>query len=584
MSIACTGIGVSGRRRIAVGRAHLLLRGQVEVIPMEVPKAELDNETDRFRRALATAQQQLRQIRDQIPANTPSGIAAFIDTHLLMLEDTAIADATVELIRELGVCAEWALQVRRDELARVFDEMEDPYLRTRKDDIDHVVKQIQKVLLDQHHDSAGDETLSLEGQVILAQDLTPADTILMRHQGIAGFVTEFGSPMSHTAILARSLGIPAVVGVRHATQYLRHGETLVVDGEHGVVLADVGPAALAHFERRIRQQEAITAELSKLVDRPSESVDRQKVALLANIELAEDIAATRDSGAEGVGLYRTEFLYMNRQQVPDEEEHLRAYREVAQGLPGVPITIRTLDLGADKQLDGGCPDSNPPACNPALGLRAIRLCLKEPKLFRPQLRAILRLSATAPLRIMLPMLSHVREVGEVLTLIEETKAELRAEGIPFHEQIPVGGMIEVPAAALAAAAFARQLDFLSIGTNDLIQYTLAIDRIDDEVNYLFDPLHPAVLRLIQMTIEAADDQGVPVSMCGEMAGDPRFTRLLLGMGLREFSMQPGSLLEVKRIIRASDLRKLQRQVTALMRKIDSEDVGLLVDQLNHEAA
>jgi len=579
MTLAFTGIGSGGARKIAIGEAHVLLRGQVEIIPVEVPEHEIEQEAERFREAVRAARQHLGEVRGQIPPDTPTDIAAFIDTHILMLEDSAIAEGPIELIRELHCCAEWALQVRRDELVRVFDAMDDPYLRTRKDDVDHVVQQIQKALLSRY---AGEEAhdMALQGRIILAQDLTPADTILMRHQGIAGFVTEFGSPMSHTAILARSLGIPAVVGVRQATQYLHHGELLVVDGETGVVLADVDSVTLGHVRQRIAAQQAAALELRSLVDQPAVSRDGQAIALLANIELSEDIAATRDSGAQGVGLYRTEFLYMNRTSVPDEEEHLRAYREVLQGLDGIPITIRTLDLGADKPLDGPCALPNHAVCNPALGLRAIRLCLKEPRLFKPQLRAILRASMFGPVRLMLPMLSNLRELLEVKALIEETKQELEREGIGFAPNMPVGGMIEVPAAALSADSFARHLDFLSIGTNDLIQYALAIDRVDDEVNYLYDPLHPAVLRLIKMTIDAADAAGIPVSMCGEMAGDPRYTRLLLGMGLRELSMQPGSLPEIKAIVRNCDLARARALVQELMQHLDYETPERVVEELN----
>ena len=579
MTLAFTGIGIGVARKIAIGEAHVLLRGQVEIIPVEIPEDEIEQEAQRFREAVQAAHQHLNQVRGQIPPDTPTDIAAFIDTHLLMLEDSAIAEGPIELIRELHCCAEWALQVRRDELVRVFDAMEDPYLRTRKDDVDHVVQQIQKALLSRY---AGEEAHdnALQGRIILAQDLTPADTILMRHQGIAGFVTEFGSPMSHTAILARSLGIPAVVGVRQATQYLRHGELLVVDGETGVVLADVDPITLEHVRQRIAAQRAAALELRRLADQPAISRDGESITLLANIELSEDIAATRDSGAEGVGLYRTEFLYMNRSTVPDEEEHLRAYREVLQGLRGIPITIRTLDLGADKPLDGPCTLPGHPVCNPALGLRAIRLCLKEPRLFKPQLRAILRASLFGPVRLMLPMLSNLRELVEVRALIDETKRELERDGIGFAPNIPVGGMIEVPAAALSADCFARHLDFLSIGTNDLIQYALAIDRVDDEVNYLYDPLHPAVLRLIKMTIDAAKAAGIPVSMCGEMAGDPRYTRLLLGMGLRELSMQPGSLPEVKAVVRDCDLGRARSLVEDMMRHLDYETPEQVVEELN----
>jgi phosphotransferase system enzyme I (PtsI) len=421
------------------------------------------------------------------------------------------------------------------------------------------------------------------GRVIIAHDLTPADTILLRHRGVAAFVTEFGGPMSHTAILARSLGIPAVVGVRNATQYLRHGEMLVVDGEQGVVLAGADEPLLDYYRRRISEYHAQKAVQRRLVDQPSLSADGVAVHLLANIELPEDIPHAIASGATGVGLYRTEFLYMNRTSPPDEEEHLAAYLAVVRGLNGIPVTIRTLDLGGDKQATGRSGMYGQPSCNPALGLRAIRLCLKEPELFKPQLRAILRASAEGPVRMMLPMLSTLGEILTTRRLLEEAKEELQRTGLRFDPEIALGGMIEVPAAALSAAQFARHLDFLSIGTNDLIQYTLAIDRVDEEVNYLFDPLHPAVLRLIAMTLAAGRKCKVSVAMCGEMAADPRYTRLLLGMGLREFSMQPNSLLDVKEIVRKSNVGRLTRQVRQMRRDLADGAAESLLEELNRDA-
>ncbi len=568
MTLSCIGIGIGVIRHIAIGEAYHLQRGKIEARRRWIASTQVEDEVARYRQAIEIARQDLKAVRDQIPPSTPSDIAAFIDTHLLMLEDSALAEAPVETIRQQHCGAEWALQLRRNALVQIFDAMDDPYLRTRKDDVDHVVNQIQKILLNQREDSAANGA-DLSGKIILAQDLTPADTILMRHQGIAAFVTEFGGPMSHTGILARSLGIPAVVGVRHATQCLRHGELLIVDSEQGVVLTGVDDRIMVHFRKQLAAELAHASSLKNLIHEPARSSDKHDICLMANIELAEDINTTQEVGAAGVGLYRTEFLYMNRDTPPSEEEHLETYKQVVEGLGGIPITIRTLDLGADKEVDG-CSASGQLACNPALGLRAIRLCLKEPELFRPQLRAILRASALGPVRIMIPMLSNLQEVRKVRSLIEDTKRALRLEGLPFDPNIPVGGMIEVPAAALSAVSFARELDFLSIGTNDLIQYTLAIDRIDDELNYLYDPLHPAVLRLIQLVIDAGKLTGTPVSMCGEMAGNPRYIPLLLGMGMRELSMRPGSLLEVKRIVRCSDVGRLAKKVRKLMTRLDDD--------------
>ncbi|MCU7885487.1 MAG: phosphoenolpyruvate--protein phosphotransferase, partial [Candidatus Thiodiazotropha sp. (ex Lucinoma annulata)] len=545
MTLSCQGIGINTSREVAIGEVYLLQQGIPEVTHREITKDLVESEIARFENALHATTNHLRSVREQIPANTALDISEFIDTHLLMLEDNAISQATISLIKDNLFGAEWALKVRRDELVRVFDEMDDPYLRTRKDDVDHVVGHVQFVLAGGQPEQQGD----LSGRVVVARDLTPAETIMMKNQGVAAFVTEFGGPLSHTAILARSLGIPAVVGIHQATSLFRHGEQLVVDGAQGVVLADPTDRILAHYRQRIETKRLREEELRRHVDLPALTTDGERIFLHANIELPEDIGITLNNRADGVGLFRTEFLYMNRPTLPTEEEQLEAYLSAVRGLGGIPLTIRTLDLGVDKTTGNISESGCMPAINPALGLRAIRLCLKEPELFVPQLRAILRASAAGPVRLMIPMLSGIQEVKQVIQIIDRTKDELSKKGVPFDTDIPIGGMIEVPAAALAADSFARDLDFLSIGTNDLIQYTLAVDRMDEEVNFLFDPLHPAVLRLIQHTIDAANRAGIPVSMCGEMAGEPRYTRLLIGMGLRELSMQPSALLETRELIR-----------------------------------
>jgi len=572
MSVIAAGTGIT--QGIAIGEAHLLQRNIAEITYRTIPPGQVKKEIERFCRAVTKAKQRLSGVRNQIPDATRSDIVAFIDTHLLMLDDAALVEAPIDLIKEHLYGAEWALQLQRNALVQVFDAMEDPYLRTRKDDVDHVVNQIQEAL--QARQAV--ETTGLKGKVILAHDLTPADTILLRHQGVIAFVTEFGGPMSHTAILAKSLGIPAVIGVRDITRCLRHGEQLVVDGAQGMVVADATEELLTFYQQQIEAQEKEGLALKRLIGRPTITQDGHQLLLMANIELPEDIENTRALSADGVGLYRTEFLFMNRQSLPDEEEHYQTYRQVVEGLAGIPITIRTLDLGADKQIDGNCPESDQFAncTNPALGLRAIRLCLKEPQLFLPQLRAILRAGVHGPTRIMIPMLSNLQEVRKLKQIIEEVKLSLKKEGIAYAEHIPLGGMIEVPAAALSADAFAKELDFLSIGTNDLVQYTLAIDRIDDEVSYLFDPLHPAILRLIQMVIDAGRRWDIPVSMCGEMAGEAKHIPLLLGLGLREFSMQPGSILAAKKQLTTLNINGLTRLTSEYMARIDEpEAAGLL---------
>ncbi|MEJ2610444.1 MAG: phosphoenolpyruvate--protein phosphotransferase [Candidatus Thiodiazotropha sp.] len=574
MTLSCQGIGINTSREIAIGDAYLLQHGVPEISYREITEDLVATEIKRFEAALNTTANHLRSVRDQIPAETALDISEFIDTHLLMLEDAAISVATITLIRENLYSAEWALQVRREELVRVFDEMDDPYLRTRKDDVNHVVGHVQFVLAGGKPEQQDD----LKGRVIVARDLTPAETIMMKNQGVAAFVTEFGGPLSHTAILARSLGIPAVVGIHQATSLFRQGEPLIVDGAQGVVLADPTERILDYYRQRIESRRRREVELRRLVDLPALTTDGEQIFLYSNIELPEDIDSTLKNRADGVGLFRTEFLYMNRITPPTEEEQLETYLSAVKGLGGIPITIRTLDLGVDKTTGNASEYGCMPAINPALGLRAIRLCLKEPELFIPQLRAILQASAEGPVRLMIPMLSGVRELRQVLHIIERTKQELTSEGISFDPQIPIGGMIEVPSAALSARSFARHLDFFSIGTNDLIQYTLAVDRMDEEVNFLFDPLHPAVLFLIRNTIEAARDAGISVSMCGEMAGDPRYIRLLIGMGLRELSMQPSALLETRELIRKSNLSDLEQKTHTFLEQLNENDDEQLFDE------
>jgi phosphotransferase system enzyme I (PtsI) len=578
MTIAFQGIGVAASQSVAIGPVHLTGFGMYSAARTPIAPEEVAGELDRLNRAVAEARHALKLVRAQVTRSTPLNIGEFIDAHLMMLEDVALIDEVRKIIRDELYCAEWALQMQRDTLVGVFDAMDDPYLRTRRDDVEHVVHQIMAFL--QGHQLQFDPgAKDLEGHVVVARDLMPADAIVLRHRGAAAFVTEFGGPVSHTAILARSLAVPAVVGVHNITRYVRQGESLIVDGETGTVLADPDTRTLAYYHARLGAIEVRRQRLLTLVDRPAVTRDGTTITLLANLDLPEDAANARQNGAVGVGLYRTEFLYMNRDDLPDEEEHLATYTAIVRALDGLPLTIRTLDLGLDKRSETFPGPSTGP-CNPALGLRGIRLCLKEPELLRPQLRAILRASALGPIRVMLPMVTNVQEVETVLAIIAQLKADLTHEGRTFDPQLPVGAMIEVPAAALAARALARRTDFLSIGTNDLIQYTLAIDRLDDTVSYLFDPTHPAILQLIRTTIAAGRELATPVTMCGEMAGDPRYTKLLLGLGLRHFSMQPGALLGIKEIILDADTRALEAQTTELFSRLDDIEPEELLDTLN----
>ena len=576
MTLSLHGMGVS--RGIAIGRVHIIERDRLDIPEYHIEKDQVETETRRLVEAVSLAKQQLRAIRDHIPAATSPDIAPFIDTHLLMLDDTVLTQEPLRLIKSAGHNAEWALQLQQDALMHVFDEMEDPYLRTRKDDIDHVVNRIQRILLKQKPLRHEEPDSRLNGYVLIADDLSPADTVLMQHHGILAFVTEYGGPTSHTAILARSLIIPAIVGLHEAGRFAREDDMVIVDGNAGVMLVDPDEHSLRYYRKRQQEDRKYYAGLIRLKETPAKTLDDVPIRLQANVELPQDFEIVRQVGASGVGLYRTEFLYMNRETPPEEEEHYETYLSVLDTMAGLPLTIRTMDLGADKQVDGGKQGGSVQA-NPALGLRAVRLCLKEPALFRPQLRAILRASAHGSIRLMIPMLSNMQETRQVLEMIDEIKAELNSQGVEFDTDIPVGAMIEVPAAAICADIFAGQLDFLSIGTNDLIQYTIAIDRVDDEVSYLYEPLHPAVLRLIRMTLDAGARADIPVAMCGEMAGDIKFTQLLLGLGLREFSVHPAYLLEVKKNILESELERLTGVADAALEASTAADVEKLLEQL-----
>jgi len=487
-----------------------------------------------------------------------------------------ISMAPIEAIRNQQYNAEWALKTQSEILSAIFEQMDDHYLRNKKTDVNQVVNRIQRNLLQQNYD---EHEKMAEGEIVVADDLTPADTVMLKHNRVRAFITSLGGPISHTAILARSLGIPAIVAAHSASRYVSSGEELIVDGKRGMLIIAPDRSIVDEYRRRQKDIARKRRELNRLRTSRAITRDRHRVALLANIELPADVRAAAQAGADGIGLYRTEFLFMNRPEAPNEEEQFRAYTKVIKSLPGKPVTIRTLDLGADKQVDGGRAGTAI-TVNPALGLRAVRLCLHDTSLFRPQLRAILRASAFGQVRMMIPMLSGQEELFQVLDLIEETKSDLKRERIKFNPKIPIGGMIEVPAAAISADLFAPHLDFFSIGTNDLIQYTLAIDRVDDAVNYLYDPLHPSILRLISITIQAGRQARIPVAMCGEMAGDPRYTQLLLGLGLTEFSMHPATMLEVKKIVREADVGRLTRFARDLMKLRDTREVHARVEKQN----
>lgn len=564
------GVGVGSG--IAIGRAVVSGPGGGEVAEFTVDAGAVEGEVRRFNAAVARARDSLAWLQKEIPRDAPPEVAGFLEAHFLMLNDPVLCDGPPQIIRRRRANAEHALRIHASRLADTFDAMQDDYLRGKKNDIRQVVERVRGEL--QKGGAGGGLRHTDRGSIVVADDLSPADTVLLKSKPVAAFATNLGGPISHTAILARGLGIPAVVGLRGAARYIQNGDLLVVDGKRGLLI--VAPDEKTVEEYRARRARIAERRKSLAALRGAESVtaDGAAVALLANIELPEEIAAAREGGAAGVGLYRTEFLFMNRAAPPGEEEQFRAYAAVVRDIAR-PVTIRTLDLGADKQVDGGrvlFGEGGATVTNPALGRRAVRLCLSEPALFKPQLRAILRASVHGTVEMMIPMMSGTGELEQILALVREARAELQREGIAFDPAMRIGGMIEVPAAAVTADLFARKLDFLSIGTNDLIQYTLAIDRVDDEVNYLYDPLHPSVLRLIRNTITAGRAAGIPVTMCGEMAGDPDHTRLLLGLGLRAFSMEPSALPEIKRIVRQTNIKALTQAVDQIMAEPEPEKI------------
>lgn len=581
MSYTLKGIGVS--RGICIGQAYVYYRELPEVMEYSISKYDTEKEIRRFEEARAQAQQQLRDIRDTVSQETTHDISQFIDTHLLMLDDPVLYEDTVSHIHARLCNAEWALQAQVERIVKVFDDMDDAYLKTRKDDIIHVAERIQRCLMNEPEINHSTDKIDshLKDRIVVADDLTPADTILMQHQKVAGFITEYGGPLSHTAILARNLGIPAIVGVHNARHYIQANELLVLDGNSGEIHINPEKKELSRFKGLIRDERLRRKNLFDLKNKPAQTRDGLKINLFGNIDRPEDVRALRQYDHTGVGLYRTEMLFIEHNDMPDEEEQFQTYRRALRALKGHPLTIRTMDLGADKELVDTT-QHGPLVHNPALGLRAIRRCLKDPEMFLPQIRAILRTAGYGPVCMMIPMISCVSEIDQMHQLVEQARAELKARRVRHDSHIRIGAMIEVPAAALVADTLASKLDFLSIGTNDLIQYTLAFDRIDDEVSYLYNPLHPAVLKLIQMTLKAGQSQGIQVSMCGEMASDTQYTRLLLGMGLQCFSVQANSLLDVKHIINHSEVERLRPASEAILAMSDPHEISQAVNEMNRQ--
>ena len=579
MSFTLHGLGVSAG--IAIGRAMLMSHATLEVSHLTLAPRLVDKEIARFDAAILAVKSELLTMKENTE-HAPAELAAFIDIHTMFLEDPELAEKPREIIRERRCNAEWALVQQMEHLVHQFEQFDDPYLRERKYDVVQVVERVIKELLGHPGRAslkAGKQTKE-EALIVVAHDLSPADTIAFKDHRFASFITDVGGATSHTAILARSMAIPAVLGLENGRALIRDGEQLIVDGMRGVVIVNPDARVLEEYRLRKEQIELEKTKLRQLKNSPAVTLDGIDVALYANIELPGDVRDALDGGAEGIGLFRTEFLFLDRGDMPDEQEQYEAYKKVVKGMGGRPVTIRTFDLGNDKDLR---PDNNANdrvKTNPALGRRAIRLSLSEPKMFQTQLRAILRASKHGPIKLLIPMLAHAHEIDQTLAALEQAKSSLRGEKVAFDENIQVGGMIEIPAAALAVGIFLRRLNFLSIGTNDLIQYTLAIDRSDEQVANLYDPLHPAVLMLLAHTITSAEKAGIPISVCGETAGDPKLTRLLLGMGLRTFSMHPSQVLKVKSRILKSDVSELAPNVRKMLRLDEPAKLREALEKLN----
>ena len=571
MSFQLFGLPVS--RGVAIGRAVLVASSRVDVAHYFIAPDRVDPEIDRLRNARDAVAHELSTLQRDLPTDAPAELSALLDVHLMLLHDETLTGATKHWIRDRHYNAEWALSAQLEVLARQFDEMEDEYLRERKADLEQVVERMLRAMARgpadsfapapgvQSRDFAGEDPL-----VLVANDIAPADMLQFKRSVFTGFVTDVGGKTSHTAIVARSMDIPAVVGAREASRIIRQDDWIVIDGDAGIVIVDPSSIVLEEYRFRQRQSALSRERLTRLRHTPAVTLDGERVELLANIELPADAVAALDAGAVGVGLFRTEFLFMNRGgELPGEDEQFEAYRTAVEAMKGMPVTIRTVDIGADKPLDRMSANElrHEHALNPALGLRAIRWSLSEPGMFRQQLRAILRASAYGKVRLLIPMVAHLSEVRLTLEALARARLQLTEAGKAFSN-VEVGAMIEVPAAALVLPSFLRYFDFVSIGTNDLIQYTLAIDRADEAVAHLYDPWHPAVLRLLSQTIAQANAADKSVCICGEMAGDPAFTELLLGMGLRSFSMHPSQIASIKQTVLRTDARRWAAQVEQVL--------------------
>ena len=571
--------GYAAGKGIAIGRAHLVVRGISELPQYHLPENELDGEAARFEAAVKATRKQLEQLRSAIPENAPAELGAFISLHLMLLGDVTLSREPVDILKEQAINAEWALKIQTDRLSQQFDEIDDEYLRQRKQDMLQVVERIQKNLAGQSTELNLDANL-LDDTILIAHDLSAADTLFFKDQRIEGFITDIGGPTSHTAILGRSLNIPSVIGVGNARQLISEHEWVIVDGIQGVLIIDPDELVLAEYRLRLKHYRSRLRALNKIKKTAAATLDGEEIELFANIESADDVKALHNIGADGVGLLRTEFAYLNRDSLPEEEELYQLYSDIAKKLKGKSLTIRTVDLGVDKNPrwfgTGGTPNGS---LNPALGLTGIRLCHAEPVMFRTQMRAVLRAAVHGKLRIMFPMISSLSELKQSLTHLDTARKQLTERQEAFGE-LEVGCMIEIPSAALTVSSLLKWVDFVSVGTNDLIQYTLSVDRSDDAVSYLYQPAHPAIIRLLAHIIRTANRMGKGVSVCGEMAGDTKYTRMLLGLGLRKFSMNINNLLDVKDVVLHSHTERLENEMAKLMRNEDPDKMDALLKKLN----
>lgn len=575
--------GVAVGTGVAIGRAHLVVRGMDDVPHRDLSIEEIPAEIARYEQAIKTTRRQLEQLRTDIPQNAPSELGAFISLHLMLLGDVSLSREPVDIIKEKCINAEWALKLQTDKLAEQFDAIEDNYLRARKQDMLQVVERIFKNLIGLSTEVVTEAEDFEEDTILVAHDLSPADTVFFKDSRIAAFVTDAGGPTSHTAILGRSLDIPSVIALGYARELINEDELIIVDGSMGVVIIAPDDVILKEYRRRLREFRSLKRQLNKLKNTAATTLDGINIELLGNIESVNDIKSLNNLGVDGIGLYRSEFFYLNRDALPTEEELYTEYADVVKRLKGKPLTIRTIDLGVDKNPRWFGPSHT---MNPALGLTGIRLCLAEPVMFRTQMRAIMRAAVLGPVRMMWPMISSVTEIQQCLTHLNTAKQQLNDRFQKFDEKIQVGAMIEIPSAALTVNSILKLIDFVSVGTNDLIQYTLAADRNDESVSYLYQPGHPAVLKLLLHVIRTAVRLNKPVSICGEMAGDAQYTRLLMAMGLRRFSMNANNILAVKNQIIQSDLLILENEVQKILRNDDPDKALKLLKKFNssHELA